>query len=155
MRHDWHCWAEAHWDKQTDRRIDLVAWDERSKTLVIAEAKRLGTVEGVAAIAHDVERITSFRPIAHEYEVDTLQPARVFGVILATTWMPDIARWWESKPTDEDPWVSGTKAWPDEREHPAIEAANGGVWRAFSLGTESSKGETDRHHLLCAVWQVR
>jgi hypothetical protein len=154
MRHDWHCWLEAHWDGGTDRRIDLLAWEERSRTLVTVEAKRLGTAEGVAALAADVARIASFCPIAHEEETYLLSPNQCFGVLLATTWVPKIARWWTSGPHDADPWAAGSGAWPDERS-PAIRAANRGVWRAVKLGTEANDGDTDRHHLLYAVWRVR
>jgi hypothetical protein len=149
LRHDWHCWVEAHWNGGTDRRMDLVAWDERTRT-----AKRLGSSEGLAALAADVTRIASFCPIAHEEEAYMLTPAQCFGVLLATTWVPNIARWWASGPQDADHWPAGTAAWPDERNR-AIRAANAGIWRAVQLGTEDYEGKTDRHHLLYAIWRVR
>lgn len=152
LRREWHCWSEAHWDGATDRRLDLLAWNEPTRTLCVVEAKRLYSPEGVTAIAADVHRIASFCPIAHA-DVDGLAPDHCFGLITATTWTRKIAEWWQSDGTASDPWPSGTEAWPDERNR-AIKAANAGAWRAMNLGTESDRGEVDRHHLLYVVWPI-
>jgi hypothetical protein len=154
LRHDWHCWQEAHWNGSAERRIDLLAWEERSRTLVAVEAKRLGTAEDLAKLAADIPRVTSFFPIAHEEAQYVLAPAQCFGVLLATTWVRKIAAWWTSGEHDSDPWITGTKVWPDDR-NPAARAANRGLWRAVQLETESDRGETDRHQLLYAVWRIR
>lgn len=152
LRREWHCWAEAHSDQATDRRHDLMAWHEPTRTLCMVEAKRLYSSEGVAAIAADVQRIASFCPIMHDGS-SGLTPERCFGLIMATTWAPKIAAWWQSKAGGVDPWVAGTAAWPDARNH-AIKAANNGVWKAVSLASESDLGASDLHQLLYALWPL-
>ena len=152
LSHEWHCWAEAHWNDATDRRLDMLAWHEHSRTLCVMEAKRLYSPEGVAAIAADIQRIASFCPIAHR-GVDRLAHQRCFGLVTATTWTKTIAEWWESDITRSDPWPMGSEHWPDERNR-AIKAANGGIWKALNLGTESDRGEVDRHHMLYALWPI-
>lgn len=144
----WHLWAEAHTDERTDRRHDLVAWHDESHTLCVIEAKRLYRPEGVRSLAADVERIHSFVAIPHEGAL-RLEPAQCFGLVTATTWEPDIARWWEAKPGERDPWRAGTAAWPDARNR-AIRAANQGTWKALPLGTD----DLARHHLLYGIWSV-
>ena len=73
--------------------------------------------------------------------------------LLAPDWARPITEWWQSEIGRLDPWPAGTAAWPDGRNR-AIKAANRGVWRAISLGTESDRGEVDRHHLLYALWPI-
>jgi hypothetical protein len=152
LRHEWHCWAEAHSDGATDRRHDLLAWHERTRTLCMIEAKRLYSPNGAAAIAADVQRIASFCPIAHGGS-DGLSPERYFGLITATTWTQKIKDWWQSEVGRSDPWPAGTAAWPDARNR-IIKAANDGEWRAISLGTESDRNKVDQHYLLYALWPI-
>lgn len=152
LRREWHCWAEAHSDQLTDRRHDLLAWHEPTRTLCMIEAKRLYSPDGMAAIAADVQRIADFCPIAHD-GAGGLTPEYRFGLITATTWTQAIAEWWQKKTGGLDPWRAGTAAWPDARNR-AIKAANNGVWKAISLGTESDRGDVDRHQLLYALWPL-
>ena len=151
LRREWNCWAEAHSDRLTDRRHDLVAWHEPTRTLCIIEAKRLYSPAGVAAIGADGQRLAAFCPIVHDGP-GALAPERCFGLMTATTWTRTITEWWQSE-AEIDPWPAGTAAWPDARDR-AIKAANRGLWRAISLHTESDRGESDRHQLLYALWAI-
>lgn len=160
LRRGWRCWAEVHWSKGASRRLDLLAWDEESSTLVLVEAKKANSPEQITAIAADVGRIASFGPIAWTDDIDQLKPAQRFGIVLATTWKPEIARWWNGW-EGEDPWPAGTRAWDAVRlggkkdpNSGVVKTANKGLWRAVALGTTSATGETGHHHLLYAIWPI-
>jgi len=82
--------AEAHGeDSGTDKRHDLLAYSRPANTVVACEFKRLYSGEKANQMLHDVRRLGAFRPIDNE-----VANSEQFGVLAATTWDVEYARWW-------------------------------------------------------------
>ena len=160
QRHQWHCWAEAHWNKDSaadlNSRLDLLAWHEPSKSLLMVEAKRLYSRWMLRSLVADVRRLNRFSTIAWPDMGDRLIPARRFAAVTATTWEDKIVEWWEwdgdSPDPSPDPWESGSKKW--RKGGKDTKRANKGTWQASPLGTRGDDGSDHRHHMLYALWPL-
>lgn len=155
QRHQWHCWAEVHWNKDSaaDRnpRLDLLAWDETSRSLLLVEAKRLYSRWMLRSLVADVRRMNRFSTIAWPDMGDRLIPARSFAAVTATTWDDKIVEWWNWSGGRNNPWKEGSDEWMKGGED--IKRANKGVWRASPLGTRGKDGSDRKHHMLYAIWE--
>lgn len=74
--------------------IDLFATNPTLQIHVAAEGKRLWNAGKASSLAHDYRRIENFRaPYRHGHAGIGFTS---WAVVLATTWKPQIHRWWEA-----------------------------------------------------------
>lgn len=92
----WKVFAEASFPYKASRRVDLLAIHVGKKALVVGECKILHDSTKAAGLAKDGKRILTFH-LSDEYESPPLTSHR-FGLLLALTWNPKVAKWW-TQPT--------------------------------------------------------
>ena len=147
LKRDFKCFAEAHWNQSTKRKLDLFAVNFEKKISVICECKRLYDTEGMKSILNDIERIETFSPIEKDYDWGGFKK---YGLICATTWNKTIMEWWtgvnDSNPTKHPIWESTNQK---ELSH--------AQWESIILEVDNDcKSENKKYHyLLCLIFDVK
>jgi hypothetical protein len=93
LQHGWFTYAEVSFPFRADRRLDMLALNRRTRSLVAIESKRLDAGVNAAKFASDAKRIKRFRLMEDNA---WFVPAKKnsFGLLLAFTWNPEIKKWW-------------------------------------------------------------
>jgi hypothetical protein len=145
-----HCYAEAHSGQSTSQRIDLVAYHPSASTILVGESKRLYSMEKLTEMLNDVERVLSFEPVA-----PLARPKRSFGLLMATTWDPNVASWWSSADGD---WpgadaLCDSFGWKNPQHKRAWERGRFGsvVLRGYVAGLPSNQ---KFHHFLYCILEA-
>ncbi|TAK29414.1 MAG: hypothetical protein EPO40_10395 [Myxococcaceae bacterium] len=86
-------YGQAHPSGTANTRLDTVAVDPRNKVHVVAEFKRLYNVDQARAMVADAERIIAWTPQAQGWRHPGLNFGRKFGLLAATTWKAEFAKW--------------------------------------------------------------
>jgi hypothetical protein len=97
LQSKWKVFAEASFPYKANKRVDLLAIQVGKKTLVVGESKLLHDSTKAASLAQDGKRILSFH-LSDEHEPPPKISNR-FGLLLALTWNPKVAKWWVAHPT--------------------------------------------------------
>lgn len=97
IRSRWKVSAEASFPYKANRRVDLLAIQIGKKAFVVGESKLLHDSTKAASLAKDGKRIMTFR-LSNEHDWPPPISQR-FGLLLALTWNPKVAKWWSTHPT--------------------------------------------------------
>src|SRR5438105_4391480 len=98
--HDFFVYPQLQCSNQIENHLDLAAVNRESRTVPLAEAKRLFSSEKAALLGQDWRRLqtaTITSPLRHIPD-----DHRYFALLLATTWKETYRDWWQ------DPKRSGT-----------------------------------------------
>lgn len=93
----WRVSAEASFPYKANRRVDLLAIQIGRKAFVVGESKLLHDSTKAGSLAKDGNRIMNFR-LSDEHGWRPPISQR-FGLLLALTWNPEVAKWWRTHPT--------------------------------------------------------
>jgi hypothetical protein len=97
IRSGWKVSAESSFPHKANRRVDLLAIQIEKKAFVVCESKLLHDSTKAASLAKDGKRILTFH-LSDEHESPPPISYR-FGLLLALTWNPKVAKWWVTHPT--------------------------------------------------------
>ena len=131
--------SSEHESEKSSERIDLVAYEQVSKSLVVVEAKRF-LEKSPGGLVHDVKRIARFVPRNNNHEIEVQQR---FGVLLTQTTEPANASWWKAVARADTGGV-----WSGLAKHLASVQTQGGICESECVHTWDS-GE---RHVLWCVW---
>lgn len=137
-------YAEPNNGETNSERIDLVAYEPSTKTLIVVEAKRF-IEKSPRGLVDDVERIADFVLENDNNENGALRVRKKFGVLLTQTIEPKSLEWWNSRERNER-----GPAWRELRAHLAM--YQDGVGAALVHAFKRAKQERQRH-VLWSVWE--
>ena len=125
LRKGFAVFAECHKKGKTNSRFDIVAIHKNRSVQIVAEAKRLYSLQMARSIRDDVVRIGSFKLIDSELDH---QLDHKYGIVLATTWRAEYREWWTSI-NGPCPTTRSEREWNEIRNHLALrEASRGSIF---------------------------
>lgn len=133
-------------DSGAASRFDLVATNLADNTWLVVEVKRAyANAKSLDSITRDLERIVErWRGVGMIH-----QPEAVFGLLVATTWQADLAKWWSD--SDKHP-NSKIDAWWSNRVARVTESKQS-VWGSIAFSSYFSKNYP-HHYLLYAIFPL-
>lgn len=140
--------TDVHTKNSTEKRLDFLALNAKNGTQVILEAKRLYSSEKLSKMSDDIHRIAEFQLIDNSW---TARIKHRWGIIAATTWKSDYARWWSS---DGAPHPSSHKVWSIMENNKILKEAS---WGSFVLRglDQNEKPDTAFHYFLWCAFMLK
>lgn len=140
--------AECHKKGMTSSRFDLVGIDTASSAQIVAEAKRLYSLQMARSIRDDVVRMSTFNLIDGELD---RRLNHKYGIVLATTWKAEYQQWWIS--TDgASPTTRSEREWNKIRNHACLKGA---VRGSVLLQQDDAENDPSRRKQYLLYWIFR
>lgn len=92
----WHLVTEVSFRKNAGARLDMLALNQKSKAMVVIEAKRLESAVKAGELSEDAKRIKRFR-LDEDNAWYCPRQANSYGVLLAFTWSHEVQKWWRRR----------------------------------------------------------
>lgn len=152
QRAGFHVYGEGNRQGVTNERFDLIGVSPSARTLIVAECKRLMKKQGAAGMAGDVSRIQTFKMHSgDDYVHPALEVVHRFGVVMATTWEEEFARWFLEGENYPDPDQGLAQLWDAVPRQDALWGAC--VLQHFVRREGPRAGEDGRQWLVYAVFK--
>lgn len=148
LRKGFTVFAECHKKGMTSSRFDLVGIDTASSAQIVAEAKRLYSLQMARSIRDDVVRMSTFKLIDGELD---RRLRHKYGIVLATTWKAEYQEWWTS--TDGPcPTTRSEREWNRIRNHGYLKGA---VRGSVLLQGDEAENDPSRRNQYLLYWIFR
>ncbi len=136
--------AEAHPENETQKHLDLFAFNPDSGNKVFCEFKRTWNDNSFRLVKNDTQRVRDFRPRIE------LQ-GNEYGLIACTTWNVNIVEWWNASPESE---VNETK---DMNIFYRDLVPHNPRWGHVQIQADNNAREklTGTHHFLYCAFRIR
>jgi hypothetical protein len=93
IRSGWKVSAESSFPYEANKKVDLLAIQIEKKAFVVCECKLLHDSDKAASLVKDGKRVLAFKLSDEHYPAPLI--SQRFGLLLALTWNPKVAKWWE------------------------------------------------------------